>query len=143
MGNPWPFWAGCVPTRIAIAVLAVRAVLRQKNNKRMLWAFAAFATAVAVGLGVLAVFPGLRPSAPEAALSSASGQDGRVWWASLRPVHALLWGVTAATLVLACLSRVAASQAARIVGTLLGADVAIAVIAVLWHHHALSLFATS
>lgn len=135
MGNPWPFWAGCVPTRIAIAVLVSRTVLRPSTNKFVLWAFAAFAAAVAVGLGTLAVFPGLRPVAPEAALSSASGRDGRVWWASLRPVHAVLWGATAVLLVLVGLNRVTTAKAARIVGTLQAADVTIGVLAVVWHHH--------
>lgn len=75
------FLLGCIPTRLAVVVAAMRA------PPALLKALAALAAAVS--LGFLAIFlGGWRKSGRETG-------GAPIWWDLLRPVHAALWGLAA------------------------------------------------
>jgi hypothetical protein len=81
--HPLVFWVGCLGTRLTIAFLiAVIAIKHVWLNSALM----VFSFLVGVGIGTIWLF-GLRKTGPEA--------GGKIWWNSLRPIHALLWTLTA------------------------------------------------
>lgn len=74
------FLLGCMPARLFICYLAW-------NNPELLPLLGKLALIPAVGFAVIYAF-GLRTSGPEAF-------GDKIWWNSLRPVHACLWGLFA------------------------------------------------
>jgi hypothetical protein len=74
------FWVGCIGVRSAGAWLAYA-------HPRLLPYLGVVAAAIAIGF-ITIYLGGLRPTGVE-----VSGE--RIWWNSLRPVHAILYGVFA------------------------------------------------
>ena len=111
------FLALCVPARCTLAYAAL--------SLTGVWArlLALACAAIAVGFAVLYLF-GLRPTGIEA--------GGRIWWDSLRPLHALTFGAAAALLWVGSIhNSVDLRPAAAVV---LALDVALGIGASVAHH---------
>lgn len=74
------FLLGCIPVRLLVVYLA-------RANPELLPALGALALLPALGFAILYAFD-LRKTGPEVF-------GGAIWWNSLRPLHALLWGTFA------------------------------------------------
>lgn len=130
--NSKAFWWGCLPFRLFVAFSAwyIIANLPIVYIRELLLAI----STISIGLLALAVFPRLRPNAPEAAWASPSGKDFKVWWAHpWRGIHSAVWGTCAIIISLYLIYQNDAyrKNTAVLVSLLLSLDAILAVVAVL------------